>query len=84
MKEVGADTSAIQDFISEVRAGKDPNAILDNPHIPNYVNKFVSNTLNAINQSIPYVAAQFFYGREDPIPQMFQKFVSTIQGNKNC
>ena len=28
----------------------------------------------------PYVASQFFYGRQDPIPQMFKQFV-TYMGN---
>jgi hypothetical protein len=32
--------------------------------------------------SIPYTAGQFFFGREDPIPQMFTKLVKTVEDNK--
>lgn len=84
MREVGADTSVIEGFVSKMSAGSDPIASLNNPRIPAHVRSFVTNTINAVDQSTPYVAAQFFYGREDPIPQMFQKFVNTLEGNQNC
>ena len=42
------------------------------------------NTLSAIEKPTPYVASQFFFGREDPIPQMFQRFVNTLEGEKKC
>lgn len=30
----------------------------------------------------PYVASQFFYGRQDPIPQMFKQFVTNMGNDK--
>lgn len=55
-----------------------------NPKIPKYVQTFVNNTIDSIDRPTPYVAAQFFYGREDPIPQMFSNFVQTLSSDANC
>jgi len=54
------------------------------PKIPGYVREFVGNTVSALDKPLPYVASQFFYGREDPIPAMFQRFVDTLDKDKKC
>ena len=84
MEEVGANTKPIRDFVNNIKQGKNIFKELENPQIPSYVQKFVLNTLLAIEKPTPYVASQFFFGREDPIPQMFQKFVNTLQAEKKC
>lgn len=83
MREVGADTSVIRNFIQNISGGKDVHQELKDPRIPNDIRVFVTNTLAAIEKPTPYVASQFFYGREDPIPQMFQKFVNSLDENKS-
>ena len=40
------------------------------------------NTCSAIFQGTPYSSGQFFFGREDPIPEMFSKLVKTLDENK--
>lgn len=46
--------------------------------------KFVSNTVSSLDRPTSYIASQFFYGREDPIPQMFQRFVDTLDKDQSC
>jgi len=84
MKEVGADTSVITNFVNNVSKGKDPREELKNSQIPQHVRVFVNNTLDSLDRPTSYVASQFFYGREDPIPEMFQRFVNTIEKNQSC
>ena len=41
------------------------------------------NSFLTLEKSTPYVASQFFYGREDPIPMMFQRFVDNLDESKS-
>lgn len=78
MKEVGADTSVVTNFVGQISNGADVHKELKNERIPAHVRSFVSNTLQVVDRSPAYVASQFFFGRESPIPQMFDKFIKTI------
>jgi hypothetical protein len=60
----------------------DIEKVIQQNESPDYVKKFNLNTCAAIFLSIPYTAGQFFFGREDPIPQMFTKLVKTLEDSK--
>ena len=70
MREVGADTSAIDAFIVN----------LDPKHIPQGARHFVEFTLATVRDRTPVeVAASFFYGREQVIPGMFETATRTLR-----
>jgi len=82
MQDVNADTTPIKSFVTSL--SKNPTAsnaykLLLKVPIPMYTKSFVENTLLTITNPLPYIAASFYFGREDPIPQMFTKFLANIQ-----
>lgn len=80
MNETGADTKAITRFIGALEAGMDPLEALRHAEVPVSVHEFVKHTLElASNGKTHEVAAAFFYGREDIIPDMFQSLVEELQ-----
>ena len=79
MKEVGAKTDVVEEFIANISAGKNIHEELQKKHISPHVRKFVTNTISSVERPTPYVASQFFFGREDPIPMMFQKFIDNLE-----
>lgn len=80
MKEVGADTSPIENFLNRMRHGLSVSECLDSEDIPSSVNNFVTSTLLTAMKGHPHeVAASFFYGREEVIPDMFRMMVRHIE-----
>lgn len=70
MEEIGASTSEIRDFLSNLDVNK----------IPSGAREFVSYNLEiAESGSVVEVAASFFFGREKLIPDMFQSIVDTLK-----
>jgi len=69
MEEVGASTSEIRDFLSQM-----------NPElIPSGAREFVNHNLDVARDGhIVEVAASFFFGREKLIPQMFTTIVEIL------
>lgn len=64
----------INEFNSPTK--EDYTKIIQRQNIPEYVKKFVINTLDtAIKGSLNEVLGAFFYGREDAIPEMFQNLL---------
>lgn len=84
MKEVGANVRPVENFINDIRNGATVRDALDQTKAPKYVKDFVSNTVSSLSKPTSYIASQFFYGREDPIPQMFQRFVDTLDKDHSC
>lgn len=81
MEQVGADVRPMQDFLEELRAGKTPEQALDAVGVPESVRQFVVQTMQIAMHGQPHeVAAAFFYGREDIIPDMFTHLVKEIEG----
>jgi hypothetical protein len=78
MKDIGANTSHIEKLVQNVSNGANVRSELVKAKIPPYVKAFVSNTLDTVEKPLPYIASSFFFGREDPIPDMFSRFVKTI------
>ena len=79
MDEVEADTGPIRKFISQIRQ-KIPieTALEEAPVLPS-TRDFVRSTLRLTLHGLPHeVAAAFFYGREDVIPDMFSRLVDSL------
>ena len=76
MDEIGADTTLIRSFTAQLALGAPWQELLEDLSIPSGVGDFVSQTLGcALHGSIVEVAAAFFFGREDVIPEMFQRLL---------
>lgn len=78
MAEVGANTAAINHFISLQRQGMEANAALSEIKAPPGVARFVSETMHlASNAPTHCVAAAFLHGRERVIPTMFERILQS-------
>lgn len=76
MREVGADTRPFQQFLSLVRDRVPVENALGRVGAPGCVIDFVNHTLRvAIGERTLVVMANFFYGRENVIPGMFQRLL---------
>ena len=80
MKECGADTKLIDTFLETVQASTDMRGALQQVGVPTFVCQFVSNTMDVALSGQPHrIAAAFFYGREDVIPDMFRCLVEDLR-----
>jgi Protein of unknown function (DUF3050) len=76
MDEIGADSTVIRGFAAQLALGAKWEDALGELSIAPGVRRFVSETLDcAIHGSIVEVAACFFFGREDVIPEMFERLL---------
>jgi hypothetical protein len=76
MDEIGADTTEVRGFMAQVALGAPWQEALDNLNIPPGVRDFVNETLRCANDgSLVEVASFFFFGREDIIPEMFERLL---------
>jgi hypothetical protein len=76
MREVGADTRAIEQFIVLQQEGVSPETALDSVEVDPAAARFVRQTLHtALHAPAHSVAAAFVHGRESVIPQMFQRML---------
>ena len=83
MDEIGADTTEIRGFTSQVAVGAEWEDVLEDLSIPPGVRDFVTDTLAcAIHGSTVEVAASFFFGREDVIPEMFERLLGLWRNAK--
>jgi len=74
MKEVGASTTLIEEFLTDMNLGK----------IPDSIGKFVAFNLDvAQNGSDIEVAAVFFFGREKLVPMIFRPLLAEIKQHKH-
>ena len=77
MKDIGAPTSEISNFVENVRNAELSEVISKNPNHPAY--KFVSETFKTIMGKDPLVISCWFaYGREKIIPGMFTTALSNL------
>lgn len=82
MNEVGADTAPILGFMKQLRSGVNPYQALKTEDIPPSSAKFVQSTLDIALHGKPHeVAAAFFYGREEIIPDMFTVLVQELESS---
>jgi hypothetical protein len=72
MKEIGADTSFIEEFILHIKNKIKTSEALVLSNTPKGVQDFVNFSINtAMNEPTEAVIGAFFYGREHIIPDMF-------------
>ena len=80
MKEVDADTEWIDSFLQLIKQGEDPLKALDKLALPDTLVDFVKHNLSlSLHGQTHEVAAAFFFGREDLIPDMFQILVDELE-----
>lgn len=73
MAEVGAGTAQFEDFLAYLQGGVSPERALKRAGAPRCAIDFVRHTLQvALYGSTVTVLANFFHGRENIIPRMFQ------------
>jgi hypothetical protein len=83
MTDVGASTLQFDLFCSLARAGLPVDAALAQAGAPPHVRAFVAHTMSlAQSGTTEEVLAAFFYGREDIIPDMFRRLLSTLYSAK--
>lgn len=79
MDEVGAETQPIRSFIGALRDGATIESALMSTQILPTTRDFVRSTLQLARDGQPHeVAAAFFHGREDVIPDMFSRLVKSL------
>jgi hypothetical protein len=79
MDEIGADSHPIRQFVKSLRSGIPLQQALDAAPICPSTRQFVRSTMHLAMNGQPHeVAAAFFYGREDIIPDMFNRLVEVL------
>jgi len=80
MREVGADTAAIERVVQLVGRGCAPAEALGVAGVPAGVESFTLHTLSvAMDGGAHEAAAAFFFGREELIPDMFRQVVRGLE-----
>src|ERR1700719_3980037 len=84
MRDIGASTRQFEKFRSLVLVGVPVEVALARIGAPPHVQAFVAHTMTLANAgSTEEVLAAFFYGREDIIPEMFRRLLSTLHDAKH-
>jgi hypothetical protein len=84
MADVGASTRQFDAFRSLARDGLPVEAAMARTGAPPYVQAFVAHTMRLSRSgATEEVLAAFFYGREDIIPEMFRRLLSTLHGSSH-
>jgi len=79
MRGCGASTAAVDSFVESLRSGQPLEEALTTPGIPSSVQKFVQHTFKVIDGgNICAVASAFTFGREDLLPDVFQRVVDEL------
>jgi hypothetical protein len=77
MDEIGADSTEIRGFIAQLKLGARWQDEFSELSIPQGVATFVNETLRCATQgSLVEVATSFLFGREDVIPEMFERLLT--------
>ncbi|MCF8276525.1 MAG: DUF3050 domain-containing protein [Flavobacteriales bacterium] len=77
MREIGADTTFISNFINDIRNGVPIHVAISCSHLPTAVKEFLNFTFRTIETGKTHcMAAAFSLGREDVIPKMFSKILN--------
>lgn len=79
MKQCGAKTAVIDGFLSDLRHGTGLLTALESPEVPEAARRFVQHTFKIIETgNLCEVAAAFTFGREDLLPDVFQRIVDEL------
>ncbi len=80
MQELGADTRPIDRFLARIEQDGDWQTALETADILPTTKAFTRASLETALHGAPQqVAAAFFYGREDIIPEMFSRLIHRLQ-----
>jgi len=83
MDEIGADSTEIRGFIAQLHLGARWESEVRERRIPPGVGAFVNETLHcATHGSTVEVASCFLFGREDIIPEMFERLLTLWRNAK--
>lgn len=76
MEQAGAATAPVDSFIARLRAGIPVPEALQTPGIPRAAAEFVATTWSILDGAPAHCqAAAFAFGREDLIPEMFERVI---------
>ena len=79
MIQIGANTTIIEDFVTQIKNSKSYNKSIENININPIVKEFMDYTFNIIDTNKNHVIASVFtFGREDLIPDMFIEIVKKL------
>ncbi len=79
MKQCGANTAAIDEFMDELRRGVPVLTALASPAVPEAARRFVEQTFKTIETgNLCSIASAFTFGREDLLPDVFQRIVDEL------
>lgn len=79
MKQCGADTTSIDAFLNALRAGQVVPDALSRARAPAAACRFVEQTFDVIERGrLCAVASAFTFGREDLLPDVFQRIVDSL------
>lgn len=79
MKQCGTDTNMIDEFLDQIRKGTPVRQALLKTNVPHGIYDFVTGTFDIIEtRDNASIAAAFTFGREDVIPDMFQRIVDQL------
>ena len=80
MRETGASYRALDVFSMLIRGSSPVDEALSGAGVPAPAAGFVRATFEILGSgSLPAVAAAFTYGREDVIPEMFERLIATLE-----
>ena len=82
MKACGANTTGIEDFLSEVDSLKNIFVAIKTSNLHPNIKSFLDFTFRVIEEGKSHeIAAAFTFGREDLIPSMFTEILKNFQAN---
>ena len=83
MKEAGANTKIIENFLSELDHSNLENSLIKS-NAPTAAKNFVLDTFKYIDMNKPHLNATIFtLGREEIIPDMFRELVQDLENNSS-
>lgn len=78
MQEVGVSAAQIRAFEAQLRAGRPYDQALDMVSVHPCLQDFVTSTMTTVSEGNVYeVLGSFFFGRENVIPHMFQRLLTS-------
>lgn len=79
MAQCGADHAVIDGVIERLRLGAGVSVALDSAKVPAAARRFVRQTFRIIDGGdLPSIASAFTFGREDLLPDVFQRIVDVL------
>lgn len=78
MEEIGADVAPVERFMASLATGTPFLLALETSRIPATSQRFVRHTMSICQRSLHEVAASFLFGREDVIPEMFNRMLPLL------